>query len=134
MINFDIKMLCSWPKIVTILSLFENLCTVELKNLCAIHRTIVVKLPLLRAVWAGQGSILPFVILIDFFLGPWLVVCQFVEISNQMESNGEVLSLEQIFLFNTILYKMIFLNAQNFAIWLHLIGNFYKLAHNEPRT
>ena len=25
-----------------------------------------------------------------FFLGPWLLVCQFIEISNQMELNGEV--------------------------------------------
>ena len=24
-----------------------------------------------------------------FFFGPWLLVCQFVEVSNQMESNGE---------------------------------------------
>ena len=34
---------------------------------------------------------------IHFFLGPWLVVCQFIEISNQMESNGKVLNLEQFF-------------------------------------
>ena len=65
------------------------------KPMCTIHRAYGVKLPLLRAVWAGQGSILPLVKWIDFFLGPWLVVCQFIEISNQMESNGEVLNFEQ---------------------------------------
>ena len=67
--------------------------TVELKNPCAIHRTIVVKLPLLRAVRAGQESILRFAILIDFFLGPWLVVCQFIDISNQIEPTGEVANI-----------------------------------------
>ena len=36
-------------------------------------------------------------ILVDFFLGPWLDVCQFVEISYQMESNGEVTIIERIF-------------------------------------
>ena len=108
--------------------------TVELKNLCAVHRTIVVKLPLLRAVWAGQGSILRFVILMEFFLGPWLDVCQFVEISNQMESNGEVTSIERIFLYNAALYNFFLLNVRYFASWLYLIGNVYKLAHYEPRT
>ena len=39
---------------------------------------------------AGNGWILPLVKWIHFFLGPWLLVCQFVEISNQMELNGEV--------------------------------------------
>ena len=47
-------------------------------------------------VCVGQGSILRFVILIDFFLGPGLNVCQFVEISDQMVSNGEVTSIERI--------------------------------------
>ena len=40
--------------------------------------------------WAGYGWILPLVKWVNFFLGPWLLVCQFVEISNQMELNGEV--------------------------------------------
>ena len=30
-----------------------------------------------------------------FFLGPWLLVYQFVEISNQMELNGEVSNFEK---------------------------------------
>ena len=42
------------------------------------------------SVWVGHGWILPLVKWIHFFLGPWLLVCQFVEISNQMELNGEV--------------------------------------------
>ena len=70
-----------------------------------VHRTIVVKLPLLQAVWAGQGSILCFVIWIDFFLGPWLVVGQFIDISNQIEPTGEVANILQKKLYNAALYK-----------------------------
>ena len=32
---------------------------------------------------------------IHFFLGPWHLVCQFIEISNQMEVNGEVPNFEK---------------------------------------
>ena len=32
----------------------------------------------------------PIVKWVNFFLGPWLLVCQSIEISNQMESNGKV--------------------------------------------
>ena len=63
------------------------------KPMCTIHRAYGVKLPLFRAVWAGQGSILPFVIWIDFFLGPWIVVGQFIDISNQIEPIGEVANI-----------------------------------------
>ena len=41
-----------------------------------------------------------------FFLGPWHLVCQFIEISNQMEVNGEVLNFGYI-LCNTLLYNKI---------------------------
>ena len=68
---------------------------------------------------AGQEWILPLVKWVHFFLGPWLLVCQFVEISNQMESNGKVSNLEQIFLYNTILYKKILFKAQNFSPLSH---------------
>ena len=51
--------------------------------------------------WAGHRWILPFVKLIHFLLGPWLLVCQFIEISNQMEVNGHVLKK----LYNTLLYE-----------------------------
>ena len=78
------------------------LCTVQLKSLCTIHRTIVVKLPLLRAVWAGragQGSILRFVILIDFFLRS---LAQCVPICRNFQSNvvkwrSNVTCIERIF-------------------------------------
>ena len=40
--------------------------------------------------WAGYGWILLLIKWVHFFLGPWLLVCQFVEISNQMELNDEV--------------------------------------------
>ena len=43
----------------------------------------------------GQGSVLRFVILIDFFLGPWLEVSQFIDISNQIEPTGEVANILQ---------------------------------------
>ena len=56
----------------------------------------------------GQGSILRFVILIDFFLGPWLDVCQFVEISNQMESNGAVSNFEMKILCNSVLHNFFY--------------------------
>ena len=43
----------------------------------------------------GQEWILPLVKWVHFFLGPWLLVCQFIDISNQMESTGEVSNVEQ---------------------------------------
>ena len=101
-----------------------------------IHRTIVVKLPLLRAVWAGQGSILRFVIWIDFFLGPWLVVCQFVEIFNQMESNGDVTSIERFFLYNATLYKFfckMFATSPVGFIWLEMSINWHTKSQG-PKT
>ena len=58
-----------------------------------------VKLPYLQVVWAGQGWILPLVKLMHFFLGPWLLVRQFIEISNQMEVNGEVSNSSAFFQF-----------------------------------
>ena len=101
-----------------------------------VHRTIVVKLPLLRAVWAGQGSILRFVILIHFFLGPWLDVCQFVEISNQMESNGEVTSIERIFLYNAALYNFfckMFATSPVGSIWLEMSINWHTTSQGPKK-
>ena len=43
-----------------------------------------------------------------FFLGPWFLVCQFLEISNQMEPTGEVSNVEQKNLYNALLYKISF--------------------------
>ena len=62
-----------------------------------LHRAIEVKLPWLRAVPAGQEWILPLEKWAHFFLGPWLLVCQFIDISNQMETTGEVSKIEGIF-------------------------------------
>ena len=72
-------------------SIFEKIILTvgELKDL-TLHRANVVKLPWLRAVSASQEWILSIVKWVHFFLGPWLLVCQLREISNQMESNGEV--------------------------------------------
>ena len=58
---------------------------------------------------------------VHFFLGPWLLVCQFLEISNQMELNGDQ-TLNKKFILYTFL--KFFFNV----LELHLIGNSYKLA------
>ena len=59
------------------------------------ERVRVVKLPSLRAVSAGQEWILTFVKWVHFFLGPWLLVYQFIENYNQMELNDEVSNFEK---------------------------------------
>ena len=56
-----------------------------------------VKLPKLQAVWTGYGRILPLEKLTHFVLGPWLLECQFIDISNQMETTGEVPNINRIF-------------------------------------
>ena len=94
-----------------------------------LHRAIEVKVPWLRAVPARQEWMLPLKKLIHFFLGPWLLVCQFIDISNQMETTGELSNIERIFLYNGPLYKFFLLDVWYFASWLHLIGNVCKLAH-----
>ena len=93
------------------------------------HRANEVKLPWLRAVPAGQEWIVPLEKWMHFFLGPWLLGCQFIDISNQMESTGEVSNVEQKNLFNGLLYKKNSFNVWYLASCLHLIGNVYKLAH-----
>ena len=42
------------------------------------------------------GLILPHEKWIHFFLGPWHLVCQFIEISNQIKVNGEVGTMTKI--------------------------------------
>ena len=66
-----------------------------------------VKLPKLQAVWTGYGRILPLEKWTHFVLGPWLLVCQFIDISNQIETTGEVSSVEQKNLYNALLCKKI---------------------------
>ena len=51
---------------------------------------------------AEHGQILPFVKWLHFFLGPWVLVCQFIEISNQMEAY--VVSRKQIADMRTLLF------------------------------
>ena len=67
--------------------------------------SMVQNYPNYRRCGVGQGQILPLEKWIHFFLGPWLLVCQFIEISNQMELTGEVSNFERIFLYNRALYK-----------------------------
>ena len=77
----------------------------ELKDLTLL-RAYGVKLPYLRAVSAGTN--VKIVKWIRFFLGPWLLVCQFIEISNQMEVNGDVTNFGWKNLFYTLLHKKFF--------------------------
>ena len=44
-----------------------------------------------------------------------------------MELIGQVSNFENIY--NALLYKNFVFEAWDFAIYLYLIGNFYKLAH-----
>ena len=83
----------------------KSIHTVGEKKDSTLHRAYGVKLPYLRAVWAGQGLILPLEKLTHFFLGPWLLVCQFIDISNQTETTGEVSDIERFFLYNRALYN-----------------------------
>ena len=53
-----------------------------------------------------------------FFLGPWLLVCQLIEISNQMGPTGEASNIEQINLFNASLYKKI-----SFGVYTTPVGS-----------
>ena len=80
--------------------LFSYQYTVLDRKDCTLHRAIEVKLPLLRVVSTGQEWILSLVKWVHFFLGPWLLVCQFLEISNQMEPTGEVSNVEPKNLYN----------------------------------
>ena len=78
--------------------------------------------------WAGHGSIFHFVIWIDFFLGPWLVVGQFIDISNQIEPTGEVANILQKNLYNAALYQkilsMLFTSPLE-SIWLEISTNWH---------
>ena len=102
--------------------------TVGEKKDSTLHRAYGVKLPLLRAVWAGQGLILPLEKLLHFFLGPWLLVCQFIDISNQMETTGEVSNIKRIFLCNRPLYKFFCSTLDTSpvdSIWLEMAINWH---------
>ena len=89
------------------MELFQEKHTVLDRKDCTLHRAIEVKLPWLQAVPAGLEWILPLEKWGHFFLGPWLLVCQFIDISNQMESTGEVSNVEQKKLYNGLLFKKI---------------------------
>ena len=87
-----------FPTLEKLYSYIRTVCTVKDKTLCTIHRTIVVKLPYnYEQCVRDRGSILPLEKLTHFVLGPWLLVCQFIDISNQMETTGEVSKIEGIF-------------------------------------
>ena len=63
-----------------------------------------------------------------FFLGPWLLVCQFIDISNQIGVNGHVSNFEQKILYNRLLYKK-FLSMFDISpvgsIWLEISINWH---------
>ena len=70
--------------------IWDVLHTFELKNLFYGPWDHSSKTTLITSSVSGTGVNPPFCNLDRFFLGPWLEVCQFLEIFNQMESNGEV--------------------------------------------
>ena len=82
---------------------------------------------------ARQEWILPFVKWVLFFLGPWLLVYQFIDISNQIEANGHVSNFGKNNLCNSLSYKKIVFEVWDVAIYLHLIGNFCKLAQGPKK-
>ena len=93
-----------------------------------LHRAIEVKVPWLRAVPARQEWILPLKKLVHFFLGPWLLVCQFIDIFNQKETTGELSNIERIFLYNGPLYKFFcstFDTSPVDSIWLEMSINWH---------
>ena len=76
----------------------------------------------------GQEWILPLEKWKHFLLGPWLFVCQFVDISNQMEITGEVSNIERIFLCNRALYNFFcstFDTSPVDSIWLEMSINWH---------
>ena len=76
----------------------------------------------------GHGWILTFVKWLHFFIGPWLLVCQFMEISNQMESNGEVSNFEMKNLCNSVLHNFFYpkFDTSPFdSIWLEISIDWY---------
>ena len=69
-----------------------------------------------------QGSILPIVRWIDFFLGPWLLVYQSIEISNQIKN------FEMKILCNSVLYNFIYPKfgiSPIDSIWLEISIDWY---------
>ena len=106
----------------------KKVCTVVDRKDWTLHIAIEVKLPWLRAVPAGQEWILTLEKWIHFFLGPWLLVYQFIDISNQMESTGEVSNVVQKNLYNALLYEKIlsmFDTSPVGSIWLEMSINWY---------
>ena len=101
----------SWPRSVRLLTttrwpplqFFISYTVMDIKD-WTLHRAIEVKVPWLRAVPARQEWILPLKKLVHFFLGPWLLVCQFIDISNQLETTDKVSNIERIFLYNRAFY------------------------------
>ena len=102
-----------------------------------LHRAIEVKVPWLRAVPARQEWILPLKKLVHFFLGPWLLVCQFIDISNQMETTGELSNIERIFLYNGPLYKFFcstFDTSPVDSIWLEMSVNWHTKSQGPKKN
>ena len=99
--------------------------TVGEKKDSTLHRAYGVKLPLLRAVWADQGLILPLEKWINFFLCLWLLVCQFIDISNQIEITGEVSNIERFF-YNIIEHYINFVESFFPQLYFNLFGLLFR--------
>ena len=95
-----------------------------------------VKLPKLQAVWTGYGRILPLEKWTHFVLGPWLLVCQFIDISNQIEPTGEVVNILQKNLYNVALYKKILsmlVTSPFDSIWLEISTNWHTTSQGPKK-
>ena len=77
--------------------------------------------------WAGHGWILPLVKWAHFFLGPWLLVSQFIEFSNQMDLNGEVWN------FGYFIKNDFYCNSQSFRDFPEAPFNWklFKIVHTK---
>ena len=87
--------------------------------------------------WTGQGLNLPLEKLSHFFLGPWLLVCQFIDISNQIEPTGEVANILQKNLYNVALYKKILsmlVTSPFDSIWLEISTNWHTSSQGPKKN
>ena len=97
---------------------------------CTIHRAIEVKLPLLWAVSTEQEWILSLIKWVHFFLGPWLLVCQFINIFNQMELTGEVLNFGH---YTKKFFQSLILHQKS-PIWLEISRNWHTKSQGPKKN
>ena len=109
--------------------------TVKDENLCSIT-CFWSKTTLIASSVCEIGVNPPLEKLTHFVLGPWLLVCQFIDICNQMETTGEVSSVEQkIYIMRYYVKKIpsIFDTSPVVSIWLEMSINWHTKSQG-PKT